>query len=106
MAFPRITAVIFVILLTGSLSLLCIGALSLNKPAGRNVEYVDGKIEVIAANMDFVLETADGQHLQFHCGSSCHTALRHLLRHLHEHATTVVYYVTGSDGSLIALNVD
>jgi hypothetical protein len=112
MAFPRFTAVAFLIFLIGSLSLLCIGVLALRQPAisisseQYNLESVQGKIVSLGPDMDFILETATGQYLHFRCASSCHTSLAHLQRHLYEQATTVVYYVEGPGNHLLALNVD
>lgn len=107
MAFPRVTAVIFLILLIGSLSLLCIGATTLINPLiGAHVEHVEGKVVAIKSNMDFVLETAVGEHLYFHCSSSCREAVRHLQRHFYEQAATEVFYEKGPDRSLLALDID
>jgi hypothetical protein len=109
MAYPRITALISLILLLGSLSLLCIGALALINPAyppGSNVERVNGEIVAIGSNMDFVLETAAGEYMHFHCGDTCQKSLRHLQRHLYEHAATYVYYTEETNKSLMALDVD
>jgi len=115
MAFPRVTAVAFLIFLIGSLSLLCIGLVALRQPAvsittdQHNIESVQGKIVSLGPegpDMDFILETATGQYLHFRCASSCHTSLAHLQRHLYEQATTVVYYVEEPKTHLLALNVD
>ena|SRR5579859_2711703 len=109
MAYPRVTALISLILLIGSLSLLCIGALTLINSAyspGSNVERASGKVVAIGSNMDFVLETAAGEYVHFHCGDSCHRSLGHLQRHLYEHAATYVYYTEETDKSLMALDVD
>ncbi len=109
MALPRVSAVIFLILLIGSLSFLCIGMIAMHQPAEthqNNVEYVEGKIVAIGAKTDFELVTATGQHLHFHCSSSCDAIMSHLQRHLYEQAITDVYYVEGSNKSLIAEDVD
>ena len=112
MAFPRLTAVAFLIFLIGSLSFLCIGVLALRQPAisisseQYNLESVQGKIVSLGPDMDFVLKTATGQYLHFRCANSCHTSLAHLQRHLYEQATTVVYYVEEPGKHLLALNVD
>jgi hypothetical protein len=106
------TAVSFVILLIGSFSLLCIGAITLNDRIyfhGSNVEQIEGKIVAIGAAgsaIDFVLETASGQHIHFHCSSLCHASLKHLQRHLYEQAATYVFYIEGANKSLMAINID
>lgn len=111
-ALPRISAVIFLILLIGSLSFLCIACIdtiALYQPAEahlNNVEYVEGKIVAIGAKTDFELVTATGQHLHFHCSNSCAAFMSHLQRHLYEQAITDVFYVEGSNKSLIAVDVD
>ena len=109
MAFPRVTAVISLILLISILSFLCISGLVLVSPPSLhegNVEHVNGEVVAIGSNMDFVLETAAGEYLHFHCGRSCYTSLKHLQRHLYEHAATSVYYLEENNKSLIALDVD
>jgi hypothetical protein len=109
MIFPRITAIVCVLLLTGSLSLVCIGGLTFAETAhiqGNNVEHTAGTIVAIGPGLNFVLETPTGQHLRFQCGNQCHASLGHLQRHLHEHAHTDVYYVHGRGNSLLAIDVD
>jgi len=112
MNIPRVTAVIFLLLLIGGLSLLCIDALNLIAPThsyGSNVEHVEGKIVqmvISGSEMDFVLETANGQLLHFQCANSCHVSPWHVERHMREHASTDVYYVEGPQHSLQAVNVD
>jgi hypothetical protein len=112
MAFPRVSAVVLLIFLIGSLSLLCIGVIAMHQPTGsvgsdqHNVEQAEGKIVAIGPEMDFVLKTATGQYLHFHCASSCHASMGHLQRHLYEQATTFVYYVEEPNKTLTALNVD
>ena len=107
MAFPRITAAIFLFLMIGSLSLFCICVAALINPMyAEGVEQVDGKVVAVEANMDFVLETGDGQDLYFHCNSSCRGSLAHLRRHYYERAMTVVYYTERTDKSLMVLDVD
>src|SRR5438132_10283111 len=95
MIFPRLAAVVFVIFLVGSLSYLCIGGINLNVPFyahANQLEHVNGKIVAIESTRDFVLETSTGQHLYFHCSNTCRASLKHLQRHMHEQATTDVYY--------------
>jgi hypothetical protein len=107
--FPRIAAAIFVCLLIGSISLACVGAVALIGPIfthGDNVVHTDGKIVSIGPGRDFVLETASGRRIVFECADQCRASLGHMQRHLREHALTDVYFVQGSNDSLMALNVD
>jgi len=108
--FPRIAAAIFVLLLIGSLSLVCAGGIALLSPIfryGSDVEHADGKIISIGPGKNFfVLETGSRQHLVFQCGDQCRASLGHMQRHLREHAHTDVYYRGGPGKSLMALNVD
>ncbi len=109
MAFPRITAAIFVLGLIGTLSLGCIGMIAIIGPTlahGNNVEYAEGKIISIGPGMDFVLETETGQVLHFQCGNQWRASLGHMLRHLLEHAQTDVYYIEGPHNILLALDID
>lgn len=107
--FPRVAAAIFVCLLIGSLSLVCIGGVALIGPMfshGDNVAHIDGDIVSIGPGKDFVLDTASGRDLVFQCANPCRASLSHMQRHLREHAHTDVYYIQGPDKSLMALNVD
>lgn len=107
--FPRVAAAIFVFLFIGSLSLVCVGAVALIGPVfshGDNVAHADGRIVSIGPDRDFVLETANSQHLVFQCTDQCRASLGHMQRHLREHAHTDVYYVQGPNNSLMVLNVD
>jgi len=109
MVFPRITAAACVLLLIGSLFLLCIGLLAHSEFSalqGQHVELVRGEIVAIESGRDFVLETASGKDVYFHCTSLCHASLAHLWRHLREHAMTDVYYRQSANNSLLALDVD
>jgi hypothetical protein len=106
---PRVAAAIFVFLLIGSLSLVCVGSVGLMGPAflhGDNVAHADGKIISIGPDRDFVLETANNQRLVFQCTDQCRASLGHMQRHLREQAHTDVYYVHGPKNSLMAVNVD
>lgn len=107
--FPRLTAAIFVLVLIGSVSLACIGAVALIEPAlvhGDSVEHADGKIIAIGPGKNFTLETGTGQLLHFQCADQCRASLGHMQRHLREHAHTDVYYIQGPNKSLMALDVD
>ncbi|TMC17571.1 MAG: hypothetical protein E6J31_08855 [Chloroflexi bacterium] len=109
MAFPRVSAVIFLVLLIGSLSLLCMGVFALYQTTEthqNNEEYVEGKIVAIGSKMDFELVTEAGQHLHFSCSNSCRAFMTHMQRHFYEHAMTYVFYVEGSKNHLIAVDVD
>ncbi|MHB8599055.1 MAG: hypothetical protein ACYDER_19860 [Ktedonobacteraceae bacterium] len=112
MNFPRVTAVLFLLLLIGGLSLMCIGTLHLLAPSysyGSNVEHMKGEIVQMEENrsgMDFVLETANRQLIHFQCASLCHASPLHIERHLREHAETDVYYVEQPGNSLLAVDVD
>ena len=112
MHFPRITAVLFLLLLIAGLSFVCIDTLNLLAPPytySSHVEHVEGIIIQMGASksgMDFVLETANGQHIHFQCDNPCHAAQWHVERHLLEHANTDVYYVEKPGNSLLAVDVD
>jgi hypothetical protein len=118
MAYPRTTAVIFLLLLVGSLSFLSISALALINPMNSQanqfgqsarIEHIEGRIIAMEAGqsgIDFVVETAAGQKVQFQCGNVCRASVGHLQRHMLEHAITDVSYVDGPGKSLLALNVD
>jgi len=112
MAFPRVTAILFLLLLIGSLSFLSISALVMLNPIHmqtNQIEHIEGRIVAMqegAAGIDFILETAAGRKIEFQCDNACHTSLGHIQRHMLEHAVTDVYYVKGPDKRLLALNVD
>ena len=112
MNFPRITAVVFLLLLIGGLTYVCINTINLIAPPhsyGSNVEHVEGEIvqmEVSRSEMDFVLETANGQLMHFHCANPCHASPWHVERHLREHANTDIYYVEKPGNNLLVLDVD
>lgn len=107
--FPCISAMVCVLLLIGSLSVICIGGLAFAGSLlahGNNVEHAAGKIVEIGPGRDFVLQTATGQHLSFQCGSYCSASLGHLQRHLREHAMTDIYYLERDGKGLMAVDVD
>ena len=109
MAFPRIRAAIFVLLLIGSFVLLSVSAVAHIGPTlthGPDVEHGDGTIVAIDPNMAFVLRTATGQKIYFQCDSRCRNGMAHMLRHLHEHAHTDVYYLEKAGHILLAEDVD
>jgi hypothetical protein len=105
----RLFAALFVIVLIGSLSLISILGIAIIGPAvghGTNVDHAAGKIVEVGPGRDFVLLTETGQRLAFQCGNGCRASLAHLQRHLREHAHTDVYYVAGTNKTLMALDVD
>ncbi|HJT59764.1 MAG TPA: hypothetical protein VJ761_24860 [Ktedonobacteraceae bacterium] len=112
--FPRFTAALFVLLLIGSIALVCVGGIALLGPTfdhGDNVEHASGKIVSIGPGMDFTLQLASGKRVFFQCSQTCHASLGHLQRHMREHAATDVYYVqqdcAGKPcGLLLAVDVD
>jgi hypothetical protein len=108
MVFPRIAAAIFVLLLIGTLSLLCISPVALAGPGltySSNLAHADGKIIDIEPGMNFVLKTGSGQSLHFHCAGPCQTMLGHMQRHKLESAHTDVYYKEVGT-TLLAVDVD
>ncbi len=107
--FPRIAAAICVLLLIGSLAVVAVGGVALLGPMfahGDDVAHAQGKIVAIGPGMNFMLQTATGQRLNFQCSNQCRASLGHMQRHLREHALTDVYYIQGPDRSLMVLNVD
>ncbi|MEO6892136.1 MAG: hypothetical protein ABI456_20945 [Ktedonobacteraceae bacterium] len=108
MVFPRMAAAIFVLLLIGTLSLLCISPVALAGPGltySSNLEHADGKIIDIEPGMSFVLKTGSGRSLYFQCAGPCRTLLGHMQRHELENAHTDVYYEEVGT-ALLALDVD
>lgn len=107
--FPRLYAVLGVLLLIGACSLVGVLGLAFAVPAlghGVNVDHVSGEIVALGPGKDFVLLTAKGQRLTFQCGDQCRASLGHLQRHKLEHAHTDVYYIGSTDKTLMALDVD
>lgn len=109
MAFPRIRAAIFVLIIIGILSLAGITFVQWGGPIlahGRNVEHADGTIIHVGPGKNFVLRTATNQDLSFQCGNQCRASLGHLQRHLNEKAHTDVYFTQGNDNVLQVIDVD
>lgn len=111
--FPRFTAALFVLLLTGSIALVSVGGIALLGPTfkhGNNVEHANGAIVSIGPGMDFTLQLATGKRIFFQCGQTCHASPGHLQRHMRERAETDVYYVQqncrGKPCGLLAVDVD
>src|ERR1041385_4645837 len=92
--FPRLLAAFCVLLLIGGLSLTCVVGIAIVGPTlrhGMNVSHASGKITSIGPGKNFVLVTATGRQLFFHCdGAECHASLGHMQRHLRERANTDV----------------
>ena len=113
-SYPRIAAAFFVLVLIGSLSLVCVGGIALLGPTfdhGDKTEHVNGKIVSIGPGMDFVLQTVKGRRISFQCSGTCHASLGHMQRHMREHAATDVYYIQQDCqgkpcGLLLAVDVD
>ena len=106
---PRIAAIICVVLLIGSIAIAVIGAVALFGPVlahGDNTEHAAGQIVAIGPGEDFILQTASGTSMAFHCAAQCRASLGHLQRHLREHAHTDVYYIQGPGNVLMVLDVD
>lgn len=107
--FPRLFAVFSVIVLISMCALTGILGIAFVGPAvshGTDVSHAAGQIVKIGPGKNFVLLTANGQHLVFQCGMECRASLDHMKRHLREHAHTDVYYVEGEGKTLMALDVD
>ena len=109
MIVPRITAAIFVLIVIGSLGTASIAGVAFIGPMiahGNNVTHDAGTIVALGPGTDFVLETANGQDMHFHCSNRCLNMAEHLQRHLREHAHTDVYYVQQGQHVLLAVDVD
>jgi hypothetical protein len=109
MAFPRLTAGIFVLILIGILATAGIAAVQWGGPIlahGRNVQHIDGTIIAIGPGKNFVLRTATNQDLSFQCDNQCRASLGHLQRHKLEKAHTDVYFTQGTDNVLRVIDVD
>ena len=110
MAFTRMTAAIFVVLLIGILAIVGIAGVAFIGPAmghGTNVLHASGKVVEVGPGKNFVLlETSTKTKKAFTCGTDCRASVRHLQRHLKEGANTDVYYVLGANQELIAKDAD
>ena len=109
MAFPRVNAAVFVLLLIGCFTLLGVGSVLVVGPSLTHSEtaaHDAGIIKMIdLKDMSFTLLTADHKLVHFQCSDRCHTALGHMLRHEMEQAHTDVYFVEMGD-IFVALDVD
>lgn len=102
-------AALCVLLLIGGLSLTWILGVAFVGPAlshGAHVDHAAGQIVNIGPGKDFILLTATGRRLFFQCEGKCRASLGHMQRHMREHAHTDVYYIEGSNRTLMALDVD
>lgn len=109
MKLARVTAVIFVLFLIGSLAIVGIGGVAVLGPVlahGTAVAHADGTIVSISPTLTFVLKTVDGQKVQFLCGERCSHDIPHLQRHQREKAHTDVYYMQRPDSIAEAIDVD
>jgi hypothetical protein len=110
MAFTRMAAAIFVVLLIGILAIAGIAGVAVVGPImghGGNVQHASGKVIEVGPGKNFVLlETGTGAKKAFTCGTDCRASARHLQRHLKEKANTDVYYVLGANQELIAKDAD
>jgi hypothetical protein len=107
--FSRLLATLCVLVLMGSLSLVCILGLAWSLPAishGLGVSHMAGQILSLKSDRSFVLLTATGQRLSFQCETDCRASFAHMQRHWQEHARTDVYYIQGPKQVLMALDVD
>ena len=106
---PRIGAVVFVLLLIGSLTFAGIEVTAWLGPMsshGMNVMHVGGYVLQVAPDKNFVFETDAKEKLAFVCGTNCRASLRHLQRHVKEKAHTDVYYFQGPNHELLVMDVD
>ncbi|MBV9710841.1 MAG: hypothetical protein JO011_08015 [Ktedonobacteraceae bacterium] len=110
MAFPRMSAALFVMLLIGVVSLAAIFAVMTLGPAmahGTSVQHVNGKIlQMTGSDRDFILMTPEGTRLQFECRATCRASAGHLDRHIIEKANTDVYFQPGPNNTLLVIDVD
>ena len=109
MAFPRITAAVFVLLLIGCFALVGIAGVALVGPRMTHSMMTDhdaGTIITIRSDMSFTLKTANGKQVSFQCSDHCKVAFSHIERHVHEKAHTDVYYVEEANNIFLALDVD
>ena len=110
MAFPRITAAVFVLLLIGCFALVGIGSVALVGPEMMHDVMTDHDAGTIMAirrsDMSFILKTANGKQISFQCSDHCKMAFSHMTRHELEKAHTDVYYVEEANNIFLALDVD
>ncbi len=110
MAFPRMSAAVAVLLLIGIVSIAGIFAVMTIGPAlahGTSVQHMNGKIvQMTGPDRDFILRTPEGTGFHFECRATCRASAGHLERHLIEKANTDVYFQTGPNNTLLAIDVD
>jgi hypothetical protein len=109
MIFARTSAVIFVILLLGSLTWAGVAVASWLGPMsahGTNVMHVNGLVTNVGPGKDFTFMTADGAKMSFVCNTNCRASQLHLVRHLREKASTDVYYIPGPNHELVVIDAD
>jgi hypothetical protein len=109
MIFARTGAVIFVILLLGSLTWAGVAVASWLGPMsahGTNVMHVNGQVTNVGPGRDFTFKTAAGTKMSFVCTGDCRASQRHLVRHLKEKAPTDVYYIPSPNHQLVVVDAD
>lgn len=109
MIFSRMGAAIFVVLLMGVLGIVGISVTAWLGPMsthGTNVMSVHGEVINVGPGKNFTFEVTDGRKLFFICSTNCRASERHLIRHLKEDAATDVYYISGPNKELIAIDAD
>jgi hypothetical protein len=110
MAFPRMSAVMAVLLLIGVVSIAAIFAVMTIGPGlahGTSVQHISGKIvQITGPDRDFILMTAEGKRMAFQCRTTCRASTGHLERHIIEKANTDVYFRPGPNNTLLAIDVD
>lgn len=111
MTFPRITAVFFVLILIGVVSIVSIGGVAWIGPTlahGTHVQHDAGIILKIIPNTttDFEFKSDTNGTRIFSCRAQCRFSLGHLQRHINEKAHTDVYYTQGPNNTLLVVDVD
>ncbi len=109
MVTPRISAIVFVLLLIGVLASAGVALAAWLGPMsahGTNVLHVGGNVVQVGPGRDFVLKTDTDEEMNFVCTVDCRASLRHIVRHEKEDAHTDVYYVQGSNHEWLVIDVD
>jgi len=110
MVFPRMYAVMTVVVLIGVVSIAGIFAVMTIGPAmahGTSVQHINGRVlQITGPDRDFILMTPEGKRLRFECRVTCRASAGHLERHMLEKANTDVYFQPGSNNTLLVIDVD
>lgn len=106
--FPRIAAWIVVLALIGVTTFCALqGLRALEPSAPSRLEHAHGVITAIRGSDLFGMRIAGRAGIAwFHVAPGAHISLAHLRRHLHERASTDVYYQDGQHGPLLAWVAD